>query len=345
MDTRFDVAGIGNAIVDVIAHADDADIARLGLNKGTMTLVDAAAADRLYAAMGPAVEVSGGSAANTIAALASLGGSGAFIGKVGDDQLGTIFRHDMTALGITFTTAVAPAGPPARPSTGLSTGLSNGPSTGRCLVLVTPDAQRTLQTCLGVAGDLGPEDVDAAEIAAARVTYLEGYLWDKPRAREAFVHAAGIAHEAGRTVALSLSDPFCVDRHRADFLDLVDNHVDVLFANEDEVVSLYQEHSFDAALQRVRAHCQIAALTRSEKGSVIIAGDEVHVVDAEPVAHVVDTTGAGDAFAAGFLFGVTRGLRLETCARIGAITAAEVISHIGARAEVPLSELIAQKLG
>jgi sugar/nucleoside kinase (ribokinase family) len=332
MDTRFDVAGIGNAIVDVIAHAADADLERLSLNKGTMTLVDAAAADRLYAAMGPAVEVSGGSAANTIAALASLGGRGAFIGKVGDDQLGAIFRHDMTALGITFTTAVAPAG--------LSTGLS----TGRCLVLVTPDAQRTLQTCLGVAGDLGPEDVDAAEIAAARVTYLEGYLWDKPRAREAFVHAAGIAHEAGRTVALSLSDPFCVDRHRADFLDLVDNHVDVLFANEDEIVSLTQEHSFDAALQRVRAHCQVAALTRSEKGSVIVAGDEVHVVDAEPVARVVDTTGAGDAFAAGFLFGLTRDLRLETCARIGAITAGEVISHIGARAEVPLRELIEQKL-
>lgn len=328
MDTRFDVVGIGNAIVDVIAHADDADLTRLGLNKGTMTLIDAPAAEALYAAMGPAVEVSGGSAANTIAALASLGGDGAFIGKVADDQLGAIFRHDMISLGIAFT---------ARPA-------DSGRSTGRCLVLVTPDAQRTLQTCLGVAGDLGPEDVDAAMIAAARVTYLEGYLWDQPRAREAFIHAAGVAHEAGRRTALTLSDPFCVDRHRADFLDLVDDHIDVLFANEDEIVSLYQVHAFDDALQRVRAQCQIAALTRSEKGCVIVAGDEIHVIDAEPVADVVDTTGAGDAFAAGFLYGLTRGFRLETCARIGAITAGEVISHVGARPEVPLGRLIEQKL-
>jgi sugar/nucleoside kinase (ribokinase family) len=328
MDTRFDVVGIGNAIVDVLAHADDAEIQRLGLEKGTMTLIDAATAEALYASMGPAVEVSGGSAANTIADLASLGGSGAFIGKVRDDQLGGIFRHDMVSMGIDFTTGAATA----------------GPSTGRCLVLVTPDAQRTLQTYLGVSGDLGPEDVDPAMIAASRVTYLEGYLWDQPRAKQAFIQAAGIAHGSDRLTALSLSDPFCVDRHRADFLALVSEHIDVVFANEDEIVSLYQEHSFDGALQRVRSDCEVAVLTRSEKGSVIVAGDEVHIVDAEPVDKVVDTTGAGDAFAAGFLYGLTRGLRLETCARIGAITASEVISHFGARPETSLSKLVEQKL-
>jgi sugar/nucleoside kinase (ribokinase family) len=330
VDSLYDVVGIGNAIVDVLAHADDAFITRHGLNKGTMTLIDAERADSLYAAMGPAIEVSGGSAANTIAALASLGGRGAFIGKVKDDQLGAIFRHDIVALGIAFG---------SRPATD---GLS---STARCLILVTPDAQRTMNTYLGVASELGPDDVDPALIANARVTYLEGYLWDRPAAKAAFVAAAELAHQAGRTVSLSLSDPFCVDRHRHDFVELVDRHVDVLFANEDEIVSLYQEHSFDAALQRVRHHSPIAVLTRSEKGAVVVAGDEVHVVDAEPVAHVVDTTGAGDAYAAGFLWGLARGLRLEVCARVAAICAAEVISHVGARPEVSLADLVRQKLG
>jgi sugar/nucleoside kinase (ribokinase family) len=323
-----DVVGIGNAIVDVLAHADDAFLIRHGLDKGTMTLIDAAAAERLYAAMGPAVEVSGGSAANTVAAVASLGGRAVFIGKVRDDQLGAIFRHDIAALGVTFTTPAAP----------------DGAATGRCLVLVTPDAKRTMQTFLGAAATLGPDDVDEALIAAAQVTYLEGYLWDQPAAKRAFILAAELAHSHGRQVGLSLSDPFCVDRHRGDFLRLVEHHVDILFANEDEVVSLYQEHAFDAALQQVRRHCRIAALTRSEKGSVIVSGDEVHIVDAAPVREVVDTTGAGDAFAAGFLFGLTRGRPLAQCGRIGSLAAAEVISHVGARAEVPLKALIGDAL-
>jgi sugar/nucleoside kinase (ribokinase family) len=328
-DSLYDVVGIGNAIVDVLSQEHDDFILRHGLNKGTMTLIEAERAESLYAAMGPAVEVSGGSAANTIAAIASLGGRGAFIGKVKNDQLGAIFRHDVVSLGVAF------GGTPA----------TDGLSTGRCLIVVTPDAQRTMSTYLGVSAELGPEDVDGEMIASAQVTYLEGYLWDKPPAKQAFIAAAGIAHDADRMVALSLSDPFCVDRHRADFQSLVDSHVDVLFANEDEIVSLYQEHSFDGALQRVRNHCPIAVLTRSEKGAVVVAGDDVHVADAEPVAHVVDTTGAGDAYAAGFLWGLTRDLRLESCARIAAIAAAEAISHVGARAETLLAELVRQKLG
>lgn len=328
-DPRFDAVGIGNAIVDVISHAEDAFLVRHGLNKGTMTLIDAAAAEAIYASMGPAIEASGGSAANTIAALASLGGTGAFIGKVRDDQLGGIFRHDITSLGIGFATPAA----------------NEGPATGRCLIFVTPDAERTMQTYLGAAGHVGTEDVDEATIAAARVTYLEGYLWDQPRAKQAFILAAELAHTHGRKVALSLSDPFCVDRHRDEFQRLIADHVDLVFANEDEIVSLFREHSFDGALQRCRGNGKLMVLTRSEKGSVVVNGDEVHLVDAERVAQVVDSTGAGDAFAAGFLYGYTRGLRMETCARIGAIAAAEVISHVGARAEVPLADLVTEKLG
>jgi len=328
-DAPYDVVGIGNAIVDVLSQADDAFLIRHDLTKGAMTLIDAARAEQLYDAMGPGIEVSGGSAANTIAAIASLGGRGAFVGRVRDDQLGRIFRHDILALGIAF------RGTPA----------TEGPATGRCLILITPDAQRTMNTFLGASAEFGPEDVDEQIVAQARTTYLEGYLWDQPRAKQAFVAAAGIAHGAGRTVALSLSDPFCVDRHREDFLSLVENHVDVLFANEDEIVSLYREHSFDAALQQVRRHCPIAVLTRSEKGAVVVAGDAVHVVDAERVPHVADTTGAGDAYAAGFLWGLARGLRLETCARVAAVCAAEVISHVGARPEASLADLVRQKLG
>lgn len=328
-DVLYDVVGLGNAIVDVLAAADDAFLMRHDLNKGTMTLIDEPRAQTLYDAMGPAVEVSGGSAANTIAAVASLGGRGAFVGRVRDDQLGAIFRHDITSLGIGFTTAAA----------------IDGPSTGRCLILITPDAQRTMNTFLGASAEFGPEDVDPEIVAHSRTTYLEGYLWDQPRAKEAFVAAATIAHQAGRTVALSLSDPFCVARHRDDFLTLVDHHVDVLFANEDEIVSLYREHSFDAALQRVRRHCPIAVLTRSEKGAVVVAGDAVHVLDAEPVSQVLDTTGAGDSYAAGFLWALARGLGLETCARVAGVCAAEVISHVGGRPETSLADLVRQKLG
>ncbi len=323
-DTRFDVVGIGNAIVDVLAHADDQFITENNLIKGSMNLVDEETAEAVYGKMGPGIECSGGSAANTIAALASLGSSGAFIGKVKDDQLGQVFRHDITSLGIAFET----------------TADTDGPSTARCMINVTPDAQRTMQTFLGACVNLGPDDIDEDLIAAAKVTYMEGYLWDPEQAKQAFLKAARIAKAAGRQVSLSLSDPFCVDRHRAEFLDLVKNHVNILFANEEEIMSLYKVESFDEALQAVRSDCDIAALTRSEKGSVAVQGDEVHIVDAEAVAKVVDTTGAGDAFAAGFLHGLTTDQPLERCARMGGICAAEIISHVGARPDVSLKELV-----
>src|SRR6516165_10784094 len=281
----LDVVGIGNAIVDVLAHAEEAFLLRHGLNKGTMTLIDADRATALYEAMRQGIEVSGGSAANTIAGLASLGGAGGFIGKVGADTLGEIFRHDIRASGVAFAT------PPTR----------SGTPTARSLILVTPDAQRTMNTYLGACIELGPADVDPATIAAARVTYLEGYLWDPPAAKQAFLKASRIAHERGRKVSLSLSDPFCVDRHREEFRELVRDHVDILFANEAEICSLWQTESFDAALQATRGLCEVAALTRSAKGSLILAGEETHMVDAAPVRRVVDTTGAGDLYAAGFL--------------------------------------------
>lgn len=323
-ETRFDVVGIGNAIVDVLAHADDQFINENNLVKGTMSLVDEETAVAVYARMGAAIECSGGSAANTIAALASLGSTGAFIGKVRDDQLGAVFRHDIKALGITFETGAN----------------GDGASTARCMIHVTPDAQRTMQTYLGASVDLGPDDIDEAIIADAAVTYLEGYLWDPERAKQAFRKAARIASQSGRMVALSLSDPFCVDRHREDFLDLVKNHVNIVFANEEEIMSLYQVESFDDALQHVRGDCDIAALTRSARGSVIIRGDEVHIVDAEAVQRIVDTTGAGDAYAAGFLHGLTTDRPLELCARLGGMAAAEIIGHVGARPDVSLKELV-----
>ncbi|MBD3661882.1 MAG: adenosine kinase, partial [Arenibacter algicola] len=275
MSARFDVVGIGNAIVDVLAHADDDFLTRHGMTKGTMALIDADAADRLYGDMASGIECSGGSAANTIAGLASLGGKAAFIGKVKDDDLGRVFKHDIEAIGVHFPTVAATDGAP----------------TARCLIHVTADAERTMNTYLGASVDLGPADVDEDVIRAAKVTYLEGYLWDKEEAKAAFVKAAELAHAAGREVSLSLSDPFCVDRHRESFLELVENHVDVLFANEDEILSLYQVETFDEALQRVRGHCKVAALTRSAKGSVVIAEDEIHIIDAETGVNVVDTTG------------------------------------------------------
>ncbi len=324
----YDVLGIGNAIVDVLSQADDVFLEAERLAKGSMTLIDGERAEALYAQMGPAIEVSGGSAANTLAGVASLGAAAGFIGKVRNDQLGGIFRHDIRATGVVFDTPSATEGPP----------------TARCLIFVTPDAQRTMTTFLGISTELAPDDIDDKAIAHAKVTYLEGYLWDRPQAKAAFLKAAGAANAAGRKVALSLSDPFCVERHRAEFLELVEHRVDLLFANEKEICALYQVADFDQALQIVRGHCEVAALTRSEKGSVILAGDEIHVVDADPVDRVVDTTGAGDLYAAGFLFGYTRGDPLYDCGRMGALAAAEVISHFGARPEVPLARFLEQRM-
>jgi sugar/nucleoside kinase (ribokinase family) len=319
----IDVVGIGNAIVDVIAPADESFLAAQGFAKGAMTLIDAARAESLYAAMGPAIESSGGSAGNTMAGIASLGGAGAYIGKVRDDLLGNVFRHDITAIGVRFDTPAA----------------TEGPATARCLILVTADGQRTMGTYLGACVELGPEDIEAELIAGAGITYLEGYLFDPPQAQAAFRRAAAIAHGAGRRVALSLSDPFCVGRHRAAFRELVEGDIDILFANEAEICSLYETDDFAAAAAAVRGHVAVAALTRSAAGSVILAGSLSYTVAAKPVARVVDTTGAGDLYAAGVLFGLTRGLPLPTCGRIGSLCAAEIISHVGARPEIGLKGL------
>jgi sugar/nucleoside kinase (ribokinase family) len=328
-DGALDVVGIGNALVDVLSHESDAFLDEHDLAKGAMQLIDADRAEALYSVMGPAIEVSGGSAANTMVGIASLGGAAAFVGRVHDDQLGRVFGHDINAAGVRFDTAAATDGLP----------------TGRCLIMVTPDAERTLNTFLGAASEIGPDDVSPDAIADAQVTYLEGYLFDQPKAKEAFRHAAELAHRVGKRVALTLSDGFCVERHRDDFLALVEHQVDILFANEGEICALYQVDDFDTALQHVSTHCEIAALTRSAKGSVVISGDEVHVIDAERVgAGVVDTTGAGDLYAAGFLFGFTHGHDLGACGRLGALAAAEVISHLGARPEADLAEMAAPVL-
>ncbi|HYH39668.1 MAG TPA: adenosine kinase [Azospirillum sp.] len=321
---EFDVTGIGNAIVDVIAHADDAFLAANAIEKGAMTLIDTARAEELYGRMGPGVEVSGGSAGNTMAGFAALGGKGAYIGKVADDQLGTVFAHDIRASGVHFATAA----------------LKGGAPTARCLILVTPDAQRSMNTYLGACVELGPEDIDEQLIRGSQVTYLEGYLWDPPRAKEAFRKAAEIAHAAGRKVSLSLSDSFCVHRHHAEFVELVEKHVDILFANEHEIGALYGTDNFSDALAAVKTLGKVAALTRSEKGAVIVSGGETVEVKAEPVSRVVDTTGAGDLYASGFLFGFTRGLSPAVCGRLGAIAAAEVIGHVGARPEADLKDLV-----
>jgi sugar/nucleoside kinase (ribokinase family) len=321
----IDVVGIGNAIVDVIAHAEDSFLAGEGLVKGTMTLIDADRADALYRMMGPAIEASGGSAGNTMAGIASLGGAGAYIGKVRDDLLGRVYRHDIAAAGVRFETPAA----------------TSGPGTARCLILVTPDGQRTMNTYLGACVELGPADIDPDVIAAAQITYLEGYLFDPPQAQEAFRKAASIAHSAGRQVALSLSDPFCVGRHRAAFRDLVDGHVDILFANEAEICSLYETDDFGAAAAALRGHVAIAALTRSAAGSVVLADGAEHRIAAAPVARVVDTTGAGDLYASGFLYGLTRALPLPICGEIGSLCAAEIISHFGARPEADMARVVA----
>jgi sugar/nucleoside kinase (ribokinase family) len=315
---RFDVTAIGNAIVDVIATAEDSLLAKHNLPKGAMNLIDAATAEKLYGIMGAGKEASGGSAGNTIAGIAALGGKTAYIGKVAADQLGDVFTHDIRAVGVTYDTQP----------------LKGGLPTARSLIFVTPDAQRTMQTFLGATTQLGPEDVNMDYIAESKVVYLEGYLWDQPRAKKAMLDAAIKAKESGAKVSLTLSDSFCVARFRDEFLDLAEKHVDILFANEGEILSLYETDDFDVALQAVRKHCEIAALTRSEKGSVVVRGSEVHVIDAVKGVKVVDTTGAGDAYAAGFLYAYTQGRDLATCGKLGGAMAAKVISHFGPRSEV-----------
>jgi len=322
---QFDVTAIGNAIVDVLAQADDAFLQKHQLPKGAMNLIDAETAERLYSNMGPGKEASGGSAGNTIAGIAALGGRTAYIGKVAKDQLGDVFTHDLRAVGVAYDT------PP----------LVGGLPTARSLIIVTPDAQRTMQTFLGATTQLGPEDVNMQYITGSKVLYLEGYLWDQPRAKEAMRNAAIAAHTAGVKVSFTLSDSFCVARYRAEFLELVDKHVDILFANEHEILSLYEVENFDDALQKVRGHCEIAALTRSEKGSVVVAGDDVHVIDAVKGVKVVDTTGAGDAYAAGFLYAYTQGRDLATAGRLGGAMAARVISHYGPRVQGDVKALAA----
>ena len=327
-NSEFDVVSIGNAIVDVLVQTDDTFLQENGLEKGTMTIIDSETAEFLYSKMGNGIEVSGGSAANTIAGLAALGGKGAFIGKVRDDPLGTVFVEDMRTMGVHFDNHSDVIETP----------------TARSLIFVTPDAERTMQTFLGACVELGPNDVDPNLIAKSAITYLEGYLWDPPKAKQAFLKAAQVAKNAGRKVSLSLSDPFCVDRHRYEFIDLVKNHVNILFANEVEIKSLYQVESFETALQKVRGNCDIAAITRGENGSVIVSGNEVQVIDAKKVDQALDTTGAGDAYAAGFLYGYTQGKNLKSCARLGSALAAEIVSQYGARPEAELAKLVADAL-
>ncbi len=319
----YDVVGIGNAIVDIIARCDEGFLTKHDLDKGIMRLIDADEAAKLYEAMGPAIERSGGSVANSIAGLASFGARCGFIGRVAADQFGGIFRHDIRSLGIAYTTEPADDGAP----------------TARCLVLVTPDGERTMNTFLGASVDFTPADIDADLIGNAKIVCLEGYLFDKDAAKSAFREAAALAKTAGAKVALTLSDPFCVDRHRADFLKLVKEDADIVFANEKEITTLYEVNSFAEAADAALQDCELAVLTRSEAGSVIVGGGETIEIPADPVSKVVDATGAGDLYAAGFLFGLARGLPVAVCGKLGSLAAAEVISHIGARPETSLAKL------
>ena len=321
---RFDVLGIGNAIVDVIARTDDDFLVAQKMQKGGMALIDEARATAIYDAMGPAIQISGGSAANTIAGIASFGARAAFVGKVKDDEVGRIFHHDITKAGVTFETRAA----------------ADGPSTARSYIMVTPDGERTMNTFLGAAQNLHSKDIDEKQIADAAITYLEGYLWDPQDAKAAFLKAAKIAHDARRMVALTLSDAFCVDRYRGEFLKLLrDGVVDLLFANEAELKSLYETADFDAAMAALRRDAKLSAVTRSEKGCVVVSPEKIEAVPAAPVQRVVDTTGAGDLFAAGFLAGIARGRDHVTAGKLGALAAAEVIQHLGARPETSLKAL------
>ena len=322
-ETTHDLCAVGNAIVDVLAPCDDAFLEREGLVKGSMMLIDEARAVSLYAALAAGVEASGGTAGNTLPGAASMGGRAAHIGKVAEDQLGQVFRHDMQAIGATFDTAY----------------LSSGPATGRSLINVTGDGQRTMSTFLGAANQLTPDDIDADLVRNSEILYLEGYLFDPADARAAFVRAAEIAHTAGRRVAVTLSDTFVVDRWRDELLPFIESSVDIVLANEAELLSLFQETDFEAALARLRPIVEVAAVTRSEKGSVIVRDEQRVEVAAYPVDKVVDTTGAGDQYAAGFLLGLARGLPLETCGKLGSLAAAEVIAHWGPRPLVSLKAL------
>jgi sugar/nucleoside kinase (ribokinase family) len=323
-EATYDVTAIGNAIVDVLAQAEDSFLDEQKLPKGAMSLIDSDQATALYGLMGPGVEASGGSAGNTAAGIAGLGGKVAYIGKVADDQLGEVFGHDIRAIGVTFNT------PP----------LKNSLPTARCLIFVTPDAQRTMQTFLGACTQLGPDDIDIQVVQDSKVVFIEGYLWDLPAAIEGILKAAKAAKEAGRKVAFTTSDAFCVGRFREQFLEFITNDVDILFANESEILSLFEVEDFDTALEKARGLAEIVAVTRSEKGSVVVSGDQTHVIPGQKV-DVVDTTGAGDAYAAGFLYAYTQGKPLDVCGKLGGLVASEAISHYGARAEADLKALAA----
>ena len=322
-NAKYDVLGIGNAIVDVLSMCDDALIEKLGVRKGTMFLIDEDRAEELYSLMGPAAEVSGGAAANTLAGLASLGGKAAFVGKVRDDQLGKIFTHDMRATGVSYETSAATA----------------GPATARCLIFVTPDAQRTMNTYIGACARISEEDIDAAVVKDSAITFVEGYMWNDPSSKKAIRHAMKIAKDAGREIAFSPSDVFCIENHHQEMLELVEES-DVVFANEAETMALYGAKTIEEAIEAIRGKCKIAVVTRGEKGSVVVTKDETVSVPAAPIRELVDTTGAGDLYASGFLFGLNRGWGLKECAELGSKCAAEIIQHMGARTQKPLSQFV-----
>ena len=326
--TSLDVVGIGNAIVDVLVQTDDGFLQTHGLQKGGMALIDEPQAERLYKASGPGLETSGGSVANTMVGIAQLGGKAGFIGRVRNDQLGEIFSHDIRAVGARFDTPAA----------------TSGATTARCLIYVTPDAERTMCTFLGASTQLEPEDLDLSMVREAKVLYLEGYLWDSPAAKRAFIAAAEACRDSGGQVALSLSDGFCVDRHRESFLDLVNGHVDVLFANDVEIMSLYETDDFDTAVQQVSGCCRVAALTRGAKGSVVLSGDQRWDIGIVSLGDLLDTTGAGDLYAGGFLHGYTQGESLERCGELGALCAGQIVTQLGARPQVSLRQLAATQL-
>ena len=326
MSTRFDVLTIGNAIVDIIANCEDDFLARENIIKGAMNLIDAERAEQLYSVMGPAIEASGGSAGNTAAGIAGLGGKAAYFGKVSDDYLGGVFTHDIRATGTHFETKA----------------LEGNPPTARSMIFVTPDGERSMNTYLGACVEMTPDDIEGAVVADSQITYFEGYLWDAPLAKDAIRKAAKIAHASDRKVAMTLSDPFCVDRFRAEFLELMCSaSVDIVFANEVELKSLYQTSSFDEALKAIRKDCELSVITRGEKGSVVVTRETSEIINAHPIDTLVDTTGAGDLYAAGFLFGLTNGHSLANCARIASMAAAEVIQHVGPRPQVSLKDMLA----